>query len=157
MHDKASKADLRAGRQTLDGKQALAYSRARKSVAGGDFGRSANQGLVVLAAAAMARLAGPAALPPILTRAAPSLQTDLSAEQVLTFAASLYVTDPRRVGNRVAKGGFDTTSGGASIVRLDGQARRLLRRPARRQPLLRWVRRLRYLRSRDRGTPRPHG
>ena len=124
VHDKASKADLRAGRQTLDGKQALAYSRARKSVAGGDFGRSANQGLVVLAAAAMARLAGPAALPPILTRAAPSLQTDLSAEQVLTFAASLYVTDPRRVGNRVAKGGFDTTSGGASIVRLDGQARR---------------------------------
>jgi hypothetical protein len=65
-----------------------------------------------------------AALPPVLTRAAPSLQTNLSAEQVLTFAASLYVTDPRKVGNRVAKGGFGTTSGGASIVRLDGQARR---------------------------------
>jgi LCP family protein required for cell wall assembly len=124
VRDTASKADLGAGRQKLDGKQALAYARARKSVAGGDFGRSSNQGLVILAAAAMARLAGPAALPSMLTRAAPSLRTDLSAEQVLTFAASVYVTDVEKVGNRVAKGGVGTTSGGASIVRLDGQARR---------------------------------
>jgi LCP family protein required for cell wall assembly len=123
VHDKASKADLGAGRQKLDGKKALAYSRARKSVAGGDFGRSANQGLVILAAAAMTRLAGPSALPAMLARAAPSLQTDLSAEQVLTLAATVFVTDLGKVGNKVAKGGFGTTSGGASIVRLDGQAR----------------------------------
>jgi polyisoprenyl-teichoic acid--peptidoglycan teichoic acid transferase len=124
VHDTASKADLGAGRQELDGKQALAYSRARKSVAGGDFGRSANQGLVILAAAAMTRLVGPSALPSMLARAAPSLKTDLSAEQVLTLAATVFVTGVGKVGNRVAKGGFGTTSGGASIVRLDGQARR---------------------------------
>ncbi len=123
VHDKASKADLGAGRQKLDGKQALAYSRARKSVAGGDFGRSANQGRVILAAAAMTRLAGPSSLPSMLARAAPSLQTDLSAEQVLTLAATVFVTDVGKVGNKVAKGGFGTTSGGASIVRLDGRAR----------------------------------
>ena len=123
VHDKASKADLGAGRQKLDGKKALAYSRARKSVVGGDFGRSANQGLVILAAAAMTRLAGPSALPAMLARAAPSLQTDLSAERVLTLAATVFVTDLGKVGNKVAKGGFGTTSGGASIVRLDGQAR----------------------------------
>ena len=156
MHDKASKADLGAGRQKLDGKKALAYSRARKSVAGGDFGRSANQGLVILAAAAMTRLAGPSSLPAMLARAAPSLQTDLSAEQVLTLAATVFVTDIGKVGNRVAKGGFGTTSGGASIVRAGRPGPRLLRRPARRQPLLSPPRRLRYLRCRDPGTPRPH-
>jgi polyisoprenyl-teichoic acid--peptidoglycan teichoic acid transferase len=124
VHDTASKADLGAGRQELDGKQALAYSRARKSVAGGDFGRSANQGRVILAAAAITKLLGPSALPSMLAKAAPSLKTDLSAEQVLTLAATVFVTDVGKVGNRVAKGGFGTTSGGASIVRLDGQARR---------------------------------
>jgi hypothetical protein len=71
----------------------------------------------------MTRLAGPSALPAMLARAAPSLQTDLSADQVLTLAATVFVTDIGKVGNKVAKGGFGTTSGGASIVLLDGQAR----------------------------------
>ena len=93
-------------------------------MAGGDFGRSANQGLVILAAAAMTRLAGPSALPAMLARAAPSLQTDLSAEQVLTLAATVFVTDLGKVGNGVAKGGFGTTSGGAvDRACSDGQAR----------------------------------
>ena len=42
---------------------------------------------------------------------------------MLTLAATVFVTDIGKVGNRVAKGGFGMTSGGASIVRLDAQAR----------------------------------
>ena len=76
----------------LTGGQALAYGRARHAVAGGDFGRSANQGLMIMAAAGFAKLVGPAKLPAILRKAAPKITTNLSAEQVLTFAAGAYVT-----------------------------------------------------------------
>lgn len=50
VHDSASRANLDAGKQVLKGKPALAFSRARKTVAGGDFGRTRNQGLLLRAA-----------------------------------------------------------------------------------------------------------
>ena len=48
MHDKASKADFEAGAQVVDGAQALAFSRTRKTLPNGDFDRSFNQGLLML-------------------------------------------------------------------------------------------------------------
>jgi len=125
VKDTMSGADVRAGANKLNGGQALAYGRARHAVAGGDFGRSANQGLMIMAAAGFAKLAGPAKLPGILAMAAPRIGTNLSAEQVLTFAAGAYVTDPNKVHNRVAIGGFGMTSDGQSIVLLDANARRM--------------------------------
>lgn len=121
---KGSGADVAKGKQHLTGKEVLAYARARHGVPDGDFGRSRNQGLVVLAGAALVRLGGPTRLPATLARIAPQVQTNLSAAQVLTLAATILEIDPARVHNRVAKGGFGTTAGGASIVRLDGAARR---------------------------------
>ena len=48
MKDQAAKADLEAGLQIVDGDQALAFSRARKTLPNGDFDRSFNQGRVML-------------------------------------------------------------------------------------------------------------
>ena len=125
VKDTMSGANVRAGANKLNGGQALAYGRARHAVAGGDFGRSANQGLMIMAAAGFAKLVGPAKLPGILAMAAPRIGTNLSAEQVLTFAAGAYVTDPNKVHNRVAIGGFGMTSDVQSIVLLDANARRM--------------------------------
>lgn len=125
VRDKMSGAHVRVGKNKLNGGAALAYGRARHGVAGGDFGRSANQGLMIMAAAGFAKLAGPAKLPGILQMAAPRIGTNLSAEQVLTFAAGAYATDPNRVRNRVATGGFGWTSDRQSIVLLDANARRM--------------------------------
>jgi LCP family protein required for cell wall assembly len=116
---------IKAGQNHLSGRAALAYGRQRHTVAGGDFGRSANQGLLIMAAAGFTRLEGPAKLPAILHIAAPFITTNLSAEQVLTFAAGAYVTNPNKVHNRVAIGGFGMTSDGQSIVLLDANARRM--------------------------------
>ena len=63
-------------------------------------------------------------MPGILQVASPNISTDLTAEQVLTFAAATYVTSPRRVHNRVAAGSIGTSSDGQSIVLFDSQARR---------------------------------
>ena len=125
VKDVMSGANVKAGANKLTGGQALAYGRARYTVAGGDFGRSANQGLMIMAAAGFAKLVGPAKLPGILAMAAPRIGTNMSAEQVLTFAAGAYVTNPSKVPNRVATGGFGWTSDRQSIIRLDANARRL--------------------------------
>jgi len=116
---------IKAGANELTGREALAYGRQRHSVAGGDFGRSANQGLLIMAAGGFAKLAGPAKIPAILAKAAPNIGTNLSAEQVLTLAAGAFVTRPSKVHNRVAAGSIGMTSGGESIVLFDGLARRL--------------------------------
>jgi len=49
---------------------------------------------------------------------------NLSAEQVLTFAAGTYVTQPNKVHNRVAAGTFGWTADRQSIVLFDANARR---------------------------------
>lgn len=125
VNDSGSHVNVKAGPNRLTGSQALAYGRARHAVAGGDFGRSANQGLMIRAASAMVKAAGPARLPRILAAAAPKIGTNLSAEQVLTFAAGVYLTPVAKVPNRVASGGVGTSSDGQSIVLVQANARRL--------------------------------
>jgi len=125
VKDLGAGVNVTAGPNKLTGAQALGYGRARHTVAGGDFGRSANQGLLIMAAAGFAKLAGPARLPGLLRMAAPKVATNLSAEQVLTFAAGAYVTNPKKVHNKVAIGGFGWTSDRQSIVLLDANARRM--------------------------------
>jgi LCP family protein required for cell wall assembly len=102
--DRDAQANIQAGAHKLTGRQALAYGRARHTVAGGDFGRSVNQGRLILAAGTLTRLAGPAKLPGILQAVGSRVGTNLSAEQVLTFAAGAFVTSSRNVPNRVAAG-----------------------------------------------------
>jgi len=125
VKDDLSGANVKAGANLLGGGMALAYGRARHAVAGGDFGRSANQGLLILAAAAVTRHVGPAKLPGILEKAAPQISTNLSAEQVLTFVAGVFATRPDKMHNRVATGGAGMTADGQSIVTLDANARNL--------------------------------
>jgi LCP family protein required for cell wall assembly len=115
---------VKKGPNKLTGREALAYGRQRHTVAGGDFGRSANQGLLILAAGGFTKLVGPLRLPGILHAAGPNVLTNLSAERVLTFAAATYLISPRKVHNRVAAGSIGTSSDGQSIVLFDGQARR---------------------------------
>ncbi|WP_137121372.1 LCP family protein [Segeticoccus rhizosphaerae] len=121
----ASGADVEKGRQKLSGKEALAYARERKTLPDGDFGRSRNQGLVLLAGAGMVRLSGPRSLPTYLQKVGPHVETDLSPAQVLTLTATIFRMNPAKVRNEVAVGGFGTSAAGASIVVLGDTARRL--------------------------------
>jgi LCP family protein required for cell wall assembly len=125
IKDKDAQANIKAGPQKLSGAEALAYSRARHTVVGGDFGRSVNQGRLIQAAGGLTKTAGPLRLPQLLHTVGGAVGTNLSAEQVLTFAAGAYVTNPKKVKNKIAAGGFGMTSDGQSIVVLNAQARRL--------------------------------
>lgn len=118
------KTTVRAGQQTLSGKEALAYARERKSLPDGDFGRSRHQGDLLLAAAVKARLAGVGIVPGEMTIVSANAETDLSAAEALTFAAAFYRLNPLKVGHTVAKGSIGTSSDGQSIVLVDAAARK---------------------------------
>jgi anionic cell wall polymer biosynthesis LytR-Cps2A-Psr (LCP) family protein len=93
----------------------------------GDFGRSAHQSELLLAAAVAARLSGPGIIPKEMTIVSKHAQSDLSAAEALTFVASFYKVNPLKVGHRVAKGGFGTSADGQSIVILDAASKQAFR------------------------------
>lgn len=115
---------IEAGPQVLTGKEALAYARERKTLPDGDFGRSRHQGEILLATAIKAKLLGPIAIPGAMTSVSTYATSDLSAEQMLTYAASFYQLNPTKIGRGVAKGPIGTVSG-QSVVLLGTEAKRL--------------------------------
>jgi LCP family protein required for cell wall assembly len=121
FNDQAAKAYLDAGKQILNGAQALAMSRARKTLARGDFQRQEHGGLVIMAAQAMVRAAGPGVLPELVAKSKPYVSTNLYPGELLVLAAAISRVDPKKVVNTVAPGGTGT-AGGASVVFLRDSA-----------------------------------
>ncbi|MDE9364962.1 LCP family protein [Luteipulveratus sp. YIM 133132] len=114
--------DVPAGTHNLNGLQALHLARERKSLPGGDFDRSANQGLLLMSGFLKVRGEGVRTLPRIMTAIDKHVTTDLTPTQVLTFLASAYQLNPSRIGRTVAHDGA-TTIGGASVVQVGPRAR----------------------------------
>lgn len=114
------------GESRLSGREALAWSRERKTLPGGDFDRSHNQGLLLVAAAVQARLRGPDSLPEALSVIDKNASSNLSAEDMLLFTAAFYRVKPSQVGHEVAKGPTGMQSG-QSIVRLGSDSKAAFR------------------------------
>ncbi len=109
---------FRAGEQFLSGARTLLLSRIRKTIPGGDFGRSFNQGLVILAAMVEVQLRGIDALPDLLAMLVEHTWTDLPAGELLTLGAAGLLMDPAGLENLVLPGDLGNI-GGASVVLLD--------------------------------------
>jgi LCP family protein required for cell wall assembly len=117
VFDRAAGADLPAGAQYLNGPQALALARARKSLDQGDLTRQRNGGLLLLAALRSVKAYGPSHLPTLLQGSAEWISTDLSLEELLSFAALAIDTPVAAIGNEVAPARVGT-AGTASVVYL---------------------------------------
>jgi len=122
------KLTIPSGKQSLSGKEALAYARERKSLPNGDFGRSAHQGDMLLAAAVAARLSGVGAIAKEMTVVSRNAESDLGAADALTFVASFYRLNPTKVGREVAVGSIGTSADGQSIVKANSSARAVFAR-----------------------------
>ena len=127
MSDAASGASFRPGRTRLDGPEALAFSRNRHDVRGGDFGRSLNQGKLLIAA--LRELKEDVRKDPVnafiwLLVGAKYMRTDLAFTEMVDLAFAALDID--KVKNRVVSGsgGF---VGSASVVRLGSSAHAMLR------------------------------
>lgn len=121
INDKAAKAALSAGQQVLNGFDALAFARARKTLPGGDFDRSFHQGKLILGAANAVKSMGPMAIPGLMEGAEPSIFTNLTAEQLLTFSTMVIGSSLDRIPNLVAPGSAGR-AGSASVVYLADSA-----------------------------------
>jgi polyisoprenyl-teichoic acid--peptidoglycan teichoic acid transferase len=129
MNDAASGARFRPGPTRMTGPEALAFSRDRHDVPGGDFGRSLNQGRLLVAALRELRADAardPAALLQWVAVAADHLITDLPVDRMLDLLLVALTIDPARIRNRVVSGGSGFV-GGQSVVRLGTSARAMFR------------------------------
>ncbi|HVM18602.1 MAG TPA: LCP family protein [Egibacteraceae bacterium] len=120
IRDAAARANIGGGKQKLDGKKALAFTRARKTVPGGDFTRSKHHGDLMLAAhrkiraqqsdlPSMVRLLG------VFSR---NVETDIPNRELLRLASLAVKIHPRDV-KQISLSGPTGFSGGQSIVHLN--------------------------------------
>ncbi|CAM3884843.1 LCP family protein [Nocardioides zeicaulis] len=115
------------GRIHLDGYNAMAFSRIRKSLAGGDFDRSANQQRTLRGI--HARIRAQADRPGFIERGVMTVMehmaTDASPAELYQLAQAVAQVDPRRITTCVVQGRVGYV-GAASVVFPDvAQARRL--------------------------------
>jgi len=121
MRDPFSGSDFRAGPQRFLGQQALAYVRDRKSVAGGDFGRTRHQGDLLRFAHTQVRTRQ-GSLSELVRLAALFARTTSSSipeHELLPMALLAVEIDPTAVRQVALSGGAGVGPGGGSIVRLN--------------------------------------
>jgi len=110
-----------SGVQKLGPTAVLRLARIRKTLNGGDFARSANHGLIMLAGLIMVQEMGVDALPELLDILLDRAWTDLSTENLLTLAATVYILEPEAMVNMVMPGSVGN-AGSQSVVFLADSA-----------------------------------
>jgi LCP family protein required for cell wall assembly len=129
MSDSFSGANFRAGPTRLTGTEALAFARNRHDAPGGDFGRSLNQGRLILSALQELREdfeRDPVTVLRWMVAAGRYLNTDLTLDRILDLLLAAMAIDPGKVRNQVVSGGGGTV-GGASVVHLGSSAHSMFR------------------------------
>lgn len=124
MEDGSSRAFFEAGVQRLDGEGALAFARNRHDLPAGDFGRSENQGLLLVSALAQLRkeyTSDPGRLLEWIGAFTRNAQTTVPLEELINLGFTGTAINPKRVVNVVFPGSTGT-AGGLSIVNLDQAA-----------------------------------
>ena len=107
--------DYPSGVQRLGPTALLRLARIRKTLTGGDFARSVNQGLIMLAGMIAVQEMGVDELPGLLDVLLEHTWTDLSTEDLLTMAATVYILTPEEMVNMVLPGSVGT-AGDRSVV-----------------------------------------
>ncbi len=111
---------FRPREQWMNGGEALAFSRIRYGLPGGDFDRSLNQGRVLKAGLERARALGdrPGRFEQMVVWAIARMQTNLSPAEMYRLGRLVLTIRPNRVRNCVIRGGTGS-AGGASVVFMD--------------------------------------
>lgn len=127
MNDRYSGAHFEPGWHHFNGERALAFARNRQDVANGDFSRSENHGLLMLAALAKLRaeVDDDGGLRRWLSVLGAHAELDSPASELDGLAALGRRLDPSRINNVVVPGKVGTARGGQSVVFLGEAAARI--------------------------------
>lgn len=117
MNDHDSGAHFHSGRIKMNGTEALAFARNRHGAINGDFGRSANQGRLLLAALAKFRrtASDPLRLAKYLVAFKELVSSNVGAGELIDLARAGAKLDPGDIRNVVVPG-HTGSAGGASVV-----------------------------------------
>ncbi len=120
INDEAARASLPAGPQKLNGKEALSFSRARKTVPGGDFTRTRHQGELLRAAQAQIRAKHSelSELTGLLGTFSRNVDTDIPPTQLFRLASLAVEIKPNKV-KQVSLSGRNGMAGAESVVYLN--------------------------------------
>jgi len=116
-----------AGVQRVEGRDALQIARTRKSLLNGDFGRSENQGVLMISALAQFRkefTKDPNRMFVWMGAGLRNVETDLSIDELSTLAFTAMNVKAQGVTNIVVPGTIGS-AGGSSIVNLSSSASQL--------------------------------
>jgi polyisoprenyl-teichoic acid--peptidoglycan teichoic acid transferase len=117
---------FKQGQIKLDGYSAMAFARIRKSLAGGDFDRSANQQRVLRGI--QRRIATRADQPGFMERGVASvlrnMDTNVSPAELFELAQVVAQVEPRKIRSCVVGGSFGNVGGASIIYPNVSQARR---------------------------------
>ena len=113
------------GRIRLSGYGAMAFSRVRKTLPGGDFDRSANQQLVLrgIRDAVAARSAEPGFIARGVLSVMKHMVTDVPPGQLFRIAHAMAQVDPDRISSCVVQGGIADINGASVVLPYVEQAR----------------------------------
>lgn len=123
LRDRFSGTNLQPGPQRLNGADALAYARDRKSRSGGDFARSAAHGrlLAALHAQVVAEVHSPARLMELIATFQRTTRSSLTADRLVRLAGLLYQIPPEAVRLQPVPA-YITNVGAASVAKMTSRA-----------------------------------
>ena len=103
------------GPQTISPPRLLEYVRTRKGVPGGDFGRSENQGLVMVAMLRLIQTNDILSAPLFLAILERHTWSDLTPTDRIQLAATAFLLDPDAIDNAVVPGSLGRAGGGSVV------------------------------------------
>jgi LCP family protein required for cell wall assembly len=124
VYDRYAHAQIDAGLQTLSGREALAFARTRHALPEGDFGRSENQGLLMISALQQFQKEfkqDPGRVFDWVAAGMRNIRTDVPFDQVMGLAFAASLLNDNKVPNVVVPGS-NGMAGDVSIVNLDTSA-----------------------------------
>lgn len=129
MNDRSSRTNLRRGTQQLNGAEALGVARNRHNAPRGDFTRSENQGLLMVAGLAKARqLSGkdPSKTLDFLRSVFANVKLNIPLVEAFKLGLVALQIEPKDVTNVVPNADTGNTSAGSSVI-LDDRSYRVYR------------------------------
>ena len=114
-----------AGKVRLNGYNAMAFARIRKTLPGGDFDRSANQQLVLrgIRGAIRTRAAEPGFMERGVLTVLEHMHTDVPPGELFRIAQAVAQVDPAKVTSCVVQGGIGDVNGASVVLPYLDQAR----------------------------------
>jgi polyisoprenyl-teichoic acid--peptidoglycan teichoic acid transferase len=124
--DNLKPAGFKSGRIKLDGYNAMAFARIRKTLPGGDFDRSANQQRVLrgIQGAIRARADQPGFIARGVLTVLEHMHTDLPPGELFRIGQALAQIDPGKITSCVVQGGIGNVGGASVVIPYLDQARR---------------------------------